>query len=116
MVEREFDPGLDTPKANEPGAGWPVPGSPVWEDARLRERVSEAQRRVDEQSAENPDDPEPRLNEVETVQAAAQDKTDAEDKTDAKTTAVAKRAEAKAAADKAAADKAAADKTAKGQK
>lgn len=34
--DREFDPGLDTPKDHEPGTGQPVPGSPVWEDARSR--------------------------------------------------------------------------------
>lgn len=76
MGEREFDPGLDTPRYNEPGAGFPVPGSPVDEDAKLRERVNDAQRRVDEQSAQNPEDPEPRLNETETVQKAAADKSD----------------------------------------
>lgn len=72
MAEREFDPGLDTPKANEPGAGWPVPGSPVYQDAQLRERVNEAQRKVDEQSAQDPEDADVRLNETETVQEAAE--------------------------------------------
>lgn len=73
MTERnEWDAGLHTPKANEPGAGFPVPGSPVWQDAQQRKRISDAQREVDEKSAENPDDPEPRLNETETVRDAAE--------------------------------------------
>lgn len=38
MADREFDPGRDTPTAYEPGAGQPVPGSPVYEEAeRLKE-------------------------------------------------------------------------------
>lgn len=105
MTEREWDAGLNTPTAKEAGAGWPVPGSPVWEDAQLRQRVNDAQRKVDEQSAANPEDPEPRLNEVETVHAAAEAKTTPQQTK----TAAAKRAEAKTAADKAAADKAAKD-------
>lgn len=51
MGEREFDPGLDTPRANQPGAGQPVPGSPVWKDAQLRARVNEEQRKVEETAA-----------------------------------------------------------------
>lgn len=105
----EWDAGLQTPTAYEEGAGRPVPGSPVWEDAQLRERVNEAQRKIDAQSAQNPDDPEPRLNEVETVHKAAEDKSST-------ATAKATAAKQKAAADKAATDKAAAEKTAKGEK
>ena len=111
MAEREWDAGLDTPKDHEPGTGFPVPGSPVWEDAQLRDRINDAQRKVDEQSAQNPDDPEPRLNEVETVHEAAEAKSTPQAKS-----AAAKRAEAKAAADKAAADKVAADKAAQDKK
>lgn len=54
MAEREFDAGLDTPTAYEPGAGWPVPGSPVWEDARLRERENGEQLKAEQEAAANP--------------------------------------------------------------
>jgi len=74
MAEREFDPGLDTPRYNEPGAGQPVPGSPVDEDAKMRQRVNEEQNRINVESAQNPEDPSARMNETESVQSAAGEK------------------------------------------
>lgn len=55
MAEREFDPGLDTPTAYEPGAGFPVPGSPVDLEAKERARVNDEQNRADQAAAENPE-------------------------------------------------------------
>lgn len=54
MAAREFDPGLDTPTAYQPGAGQPVPGSPVWEDARRREQINQEQRQAEIEAANNP--------------------------------------------------------------
>lgn len=53
MAEREFDPGLDTPTAYQPGAGFPVPGSPVWQDAERRKQVQEEERKAEIESATN---------------------------------------------------------------
>lgn len=96
MGEREFDAGLDTPTAYEQGAGWPVPGSPVYQDAQLRERVNAAQREVDAKSAQDPEDADVRLNETQTVHEAAE--ADGGGFTDTKATnAAARKTEAKTA-------------------
>ena len=55
MAERDFDPGLDTPTAYEPGAGFPVPGSPVDLEAKERERQNEEQAKADREAAQNPE-------------------------------------------------------------
>lgn len=52
--KREFDPGLDTPTAYQPGAGQPVPGSPVWQDAENRKRLQEEQLQDEIRAANNP--------------------------------------------------------------
>ena len=52
--KREFDPGLDTPTAYQPGAGQPVPGSPVWQDAENRKRLNEEQLKSEIEAANNP--------------------------------------------------------------
>ena len=52
--KREFDPGLDTPTAYQPGAGFPVEGSPAWLDAENRKRIQEDELKAQVEAANNP--------------------------------------------------------------
>lgn len=54
--DREFDPGRDTPTAYEPGAGRPVPGSPVYENARRLQEFNEQELSSEIQAAKEAPD------------------------------------------------------------
>lgn len=113
--KREFDPGLDTPTAYEPGAGQPVPGSPVWQDARLRERQNDQQLQAEQEAAANPlrgDEVKPNV--TDSTHAETLGKSEASRQSAARAAQAEKDAAATAKAEKAATAKQ--DKAARGDK